>query len=222
MRLTCKFNVKPTKTTSMKRTILTTVLVLLLCAVPGVRAQDVEVHIGERRELTQAQKDSIYLAKLSPEQLMELKRMEMEVEKERIEARSKNEMPFTNMGLLLIVLAPFLFVIAIILINTRSKQAEARRRYEIYMKSIEMGQPVPAHFFDEPDKKSKSSNLKRGIISLMVGLAFGAYAIIDRNTSLPFLLAALIPGLVGIGYILVHKLEKPQTEENAVKSDEQN
>lgn len=206
----------------MKRTILTTVLVLLLSVAPGIKAQDVEVHIGQQKELTEAQKDSIYLTKLTPDQLLELKRMEMEVEKERIEARSKNEMPFTNLGLLLIVLAPFLFVIAIILINTRSKQAEARRRYEIYMKSIEMGQPVPAHYFEEPDKKSKSSNLKRGIISLMVGLAFGAYVIIDRNTSLPFLLAALIPGLVGIGYILVHKLEKPQTADTAVKSDKQN
>ncbi len=206
----------------MKRTILTTVLVLLLSVVPGIKAQDVEVHIGQQKELTEAQKDSIYLTKLTPDQLLELKRMEMEVEKERIEARSKNEMPFTNLGLLLIVLAPFLFVIAIILINTRSKQAEARRRYEIYMKSIEMGQPVPAHYFEEPDKKSKSSNLKRGIISLMLGLAFGAYVIIDRNTSLPFLLAALIPGLLGIGYILVHKLEKPQTADTAAKSDEQN
>lgn len=73
----------------MKRTILTTVLVLLLSVVPGIKAQDVEVHIGQQKELTEAQKDSIYLTKLTPDQLLELKRMEMEVEKERIEARSE-------------------------------------------------------------------------------------------------------------------------------------
>lgn len=206
----------------MKRTILTTVLVLLLSVVPGIKAQDVEVHIGDVKELTEAQKDSIYLEKLTSDQLLELKKMEMEVEKERIEARSKEDMPLNGLGIVAIVMAPFLFVIAIILISNRAKQNESKRRYEIYMKSIEMGQPVPAHFFDEPDKKSKTSNLKRGIILLMVGLAFGAYVIIDRNTSLPFLLASLIPGLVGIGYILVHKLEKPQSEDTAVKSDEQN
>ena len=206
----------------MKRTILTTVLVLLLSVDPGIKAQDVEVHIGDVKELTEAQKDSIYLEKLTSDQLLELKKMEMEVEKERIEARSKEDMPLNGLGIVAIVMAPFLFVIAIILISNRAKQNESKRRYEIYMKSIEMGQPVPAHFFDEPDKKSKTSNLKRGIILLMVGLAFGAYVIIDRNTSLPFLLASLIPGLVGIGYILVHKLEKPQSEDTAVKSDEQN
>lgn len=206
----------------MKRTILTTVLVLFLSVVPGIKAQDVEVHIGDVKELTEAQKDSIYLEKLTSDQLLELKKMEMEVEKERIEARSKEDMPLNGLGIVAIVMAPFLFVIAIILISNRAKQNESKRRYEIYMKSIEMGQPVPAHFFDEPDKKSKTSNLKRGIILLMVGLAFGAYVIIDRNTSLPFLLASLIPGLVGIGYILVHKLEKPQSEDTAVKSDEQN
>lgn len=206
----------------MKRTILTTVLVLLLSVVPGIKAQDVQVHIGDKKELTEAQKDSIYLEKLSPDQLLELKKLEMEVEKERIDAQSKEDMPLNGLGIVAIVMAPFLFVIAIILISNRAKQNESKRRYEIYMKSIEMGQPVPAHFFDEPERKNKSSNLKRGIISLMVGLAFGAYVIIVRNTSLPFLLAALIPGLVGIGYILVHKLEKPQTEDTAVKSDEQN
>ena len=206
----------------MKRTILTTVFVLLLSVVPGIKAQDVQVHIGDQKVLTEAQKDSIYLEKLSSDQLLELKKMEMEVEKERIEARSKEDMPLNGLGIVAIVMAPFLFVIAIILISNRAKQNESKRRYEIYMKSIEMGQPVPAHFFDEPERKNKSSNLKRGIISLMVGLAFGAYVIIDHNTSLPFLLAALIPGLVGIGYILVHKLEKPHTEDTAVKSDEQN
>jgi hypothetical protein len=206
----------------MKRTILTTVLVLLLSVVPGIKAQDVQVHIGDKKELTEAQKDSIYLEKLSPDQLLELKKLEMAVEKERIDAQSKEDMPLNGLGIVAIVMAPFLFVIAIILISNRAKQNESKRRYEIYMKSIEMGQPVPAHFFDEPERKNKSSNLKRGIISLMVGLAFGAYVIIVRNTSLPFLLAALIPGLVGIGYILVHKLEKPQTEDTAVKSDEQN
>lgn len=206
----------------MKRTILTTVVVLFLSVVPGIKAQDVQVKSGEQTELTQAQKDSLYLEKLSPDQLLELKRMEMEVEKERIEAQSKEDMPLNGLGIVAIVTAPFLFVIAIILISNRAKQNESKRRYEIYMKSIEMGQPVPAHFFDEPERNNKSSNLKRGIILLMVGLAFGAYAIIDRNTSLPFLLAALIPGLVGIGYILVHKLEKPQAADSAVKSDEQN
>ena len=205
----------------MKRIILATFAVVLLGLAPLANAQEIEVHIDNQKELTQAQKDSILLTKLNPEQLLEMKRMEMEVEKKRIDARSQNDMPLNSFGIVLIVLAPFLFVITIVLLSNRAKQAESRRRYEIYMKSIEMGQPVPAHFFDEPDKKNKSSNLKRGIISLMVGLAFGVYVIVSRDRSLPFMMAALIPGLVGIGYILVHKLEKPKTE-HAEANNEQN
>lgn len=199
----------------MKRIILAAVAVIFLGLAPALSAQEVEVTIDtqpEKKELTQAQKDSIVYSQLSPEQLMELKRMEMEVEKERIEARTKNDLPISQIALLLIVLAPFLFVIAIVIINNRSKQTESRRRYDIYMKSIEMGQPIPEHFFEEPEKKNKSSNLKRGIISMMVGLAFGIYVLVSGDRNLAFMMAALIPGLVGIGYILVHVLDKPKAE----------
>jgi hypothetical protein len=203
----------------MKRIILALITVFFFGLTPELTAQEVEVRTEKKTEMTKAQKDSILYEKLSPDQLVKIKEMEMMVEKQRIEARSGNDLPLSNFSIILIVMTPFLFVIGIVLINVRSKQSEAKRRYEIYMKSLEMGQPIPSHLFDEPSGK-KSSNLKRGIISLMVGLAFGVYVIVDGNTSLPFLLAALIPGLVGVGYILVHKLEKPKTE-NAEANNEQ-
>ncbi len=208
----------------MKRIISTVVTVVLLSLGPVVsNAQEETAALQQTApvEMTQAQKDSVLLSKLTPDQLMELKKMEMEVEKERIEAQSKEDMPLNGLGIVLIVLAPFLFVIGIIVISNRAKQAESKRRYEIYMKSIELGQPVPEHFFEEPDRKSKSSNLQRGIIAMMVGLAFGIYVIVSKDTGLIFMMAALIPGLVGVGYILVHFLEKPKTE-NAVSENEQN
>jgi hypothetical protein len=88
------------------------------------------------------------------------------------------------------------------------------------MKSLEMGQTIPEHFFDEPKNVSKPSNLKRGIILLMVGISFGLFAFIKRDTDLFILLAAIIPTFVGIGYLLVHKLEKP-AKEITVRNDEQ-
>ena len=203
----------------MKRIILALIAVLFFGVSPELRSQEAETRTEKKTEMTKAQKDSILYEKLNADQLMEIKKMEMLVEKQRIDARSSNDLPLSNFSIILIVMTPFLFVIGIVLINVRSKQTLAKRRYEIYMKSLEMGQPIPPHLFDEPGSK-KASNLKRGIISLMVGLAFGVYVIVDGNTSLPFLLAALIPGLVGVGYILVHKLEKPKTE-NAEANDEQ-
>jgi len=207
----------------MKRFIFILVSIVLFSTTSNIKA---EKELGEatrkttRTELTQAEKDSVLFERLSSEQILELKKQEMEVEKEKIQARSKLEMPLNGFGIVIVVMLPFLFVITIVTINVRRKNAESKRKYELYMKSLEMGQTIPEHFFDEP-QASKASNLKRGIISLMVGVAFGLYVIIDGNTSMPFLMAALIPGFIGLGYLLVHFLEKPKKDNPAEKQDEQ-
>jgi large-conductance mechanosensitive channel len=208
----------------MKRFIFILISIVMFTAVSNIKAENEQESSTQRTpktELTQAEKDSILYAKLSPEQILELKRQEMEVEKERIYARSKLEMPLEGFTIFLIVIAPFLFVITLVFINVRRKNAESKRKYDLYMKSLEMGQSIPEHFFDEPKEGGKASNLKRGIILMMVGISFGLYVIIEKDTSLPFLMAALIPGFVGIGYLLVHFLEKPKNENSVEKQDEQ-
>ncbi|MEA4976076.1 MAG: DUF6249 domain-containing protein [Paludibacter sp.] len=207
----------------MKRFIFMLVSIVLISTTSYIKAQDEQDSTTQKvpkTELTQAEKDSILFAKLSPEQLMELKRQELELESQKIEANSREDMPLNGFGIVMIVMLPFLFVITIVTINVRRKNAESKRKYELYMKSLEMGQTIPEHFFDEP-QTGKASNLKRGIISLMVGIAFGLYVIIEKNTGLPFLMAALIPGFVGLGYLLVHFIEKPKNQLPAEKQDEQ-
>ena len=207
----------------MKRFILILISFVLLTAASNIKAENEQESTTQRAvktELTQAEKDSILYAKLSPEQLIELRRQEMELEKERIHARSKTEMPLEGFAIFLITITPFLFVITLVFINVRRKNAESKRKYDLYMKSLEMGQAIPEHFFDEPKEVSKASNLKRGIILLMVGISFGIYVIIEHKTGLPFMMAALIPGFVGIGYLLVHFLEKPKNENSVEKQDE--
>lgn len=207
----------------MKRFIFMLVSIALISTTSYIKAQDKQdttMQKAPKTELTQAEKDSILFARLSPEQLMEIKRQELELESQKIEANSREDMPLNGLGIVMIVMLPFLFVITIVTINVRRKNAESKRKYELYMKSLEMGQTIPEHFFDEP-QTSKSSNLKRGIISLMVGIAFGLYVIIEKNTDLPFLMAALIPGFVGLGYLLVHFIEKPKNQHPAEKQDEQ-
>jgi hypothetical protein len=173
------------------------------------------------QELSDDQKDSVLHSKLSSDQIFELKKQELEVEKQRIEARTKNDMPLGGFGIVMICLLPFAFVTTLVFLNVRRKNMESKRRYELYMKSLEMGQTVPEHFFDAPKQENKASNLKRGILLLMVGLAFGLFVIVQQRTSLPFLLATFIPGFVGIGYLLIHFLEKPKKETTEI-SDEQN
>lgn len=207
----------------MKRFIFMLMSIVLISTTSYIKAQneqDSTTQKAPKTELTRAEKDSILFARLSPEQLMEIKRQELELESQKIEANSREDMPLNGLGIVMIVMLPFLFVITIVTINVRRKNAESKRKYELYMKSLEMGQTIPEHFFDEP-QTGKASNLKRGIISLMVGIAFGLYVIIEKNTDLPFLMAALIPGFVGLGYLLVHFIEKPKNQHPAEKQDEQ-
>jgi len=174
--------------------------------------------IKNNKEIREQQKDSIMLSKLSPNQLLELKKQEMEIKKQEAENEGRSDMPFNGFELFLICMLPFLFISVIVFLNVRAKNAESKRRYELYQKFLEMGQTVPEHFFDEPKKVNPSSNLKRGILCLAVGLSLLIYFAINRNNFA--LIAGIIPSFVGVGYLLVHYLDKPKTDITA-NNDEQ-
>ena len=122
------------------------------------------------KEIQDQKKDSIMLSKLSPNQLLEMKKGEQELEKQRIEAERHAEMPLPSVIIFLICALPFLFAGTIIVVNVRQKNIESKRKYDLYTKSLEMGQTIPENFFDEPKKANPASNLKRGILWLAVGL----------------------------------------------------
>jgi hypothetical protein len=204
----------------MKQLFLLLVSFMLFIFSPSIKAQEEAPAKTVKTELTKAEKDSIMFEKLNSDQLLELKKQEFVVELEKINADSKENMPLNGFGIVTIALLPFLFVIILVFLNVRQKNIESKRKYDLYMKSLEMGQTIPEHFFEEPKSAGKPSNLKRGIILLMIGISFGLFALIKKDTDLIILLAAIIPTFVGIGYLLVHKLEKP-TKENLTKSDEQ-
>jgi len=165
--------------------------------------------INNSKELQEQRKDSLMLSKLSPDQLLELKQQELEVRKKEIEKDSRQEMPFSSFQLFLIVILPFVFVTLIIYLTSMSKKEEAKRRYDLYTKSLEMGQSVPDHFFDEPKKTNPVSDLKKGILWLVVGIAILISFVVMRHTN--GLIVGIVPTFVGIGYLLVHYLEKPKT-----------
>lgn len=174
--------------------------------------------VSSSKEIMEQKKDSIMFSKLSAEQLIDLKRHEFEVEKQRVENEGRNEMPLNGAGIVLICMLPFLFVIVIFIIQSKVRNRESQRRYDIYMKSIEMGQTVPEHFFDEPKKANASSNLKRGILWLVVGIAIVISFLVMHE--IDGLILGVVPAFVGVGYLLVHILDKPKTD-TKVNNDEQ-
>lgn len=160
--------------------------------------------------LKQSVKDSILFQKLSSDQLMELKRQENDLERQKVDANNKADMPLNGFGIVMICLMPFLLVASIIFTQAKVRNRESQRRYDLYMKSLEMGQTVPDHFFDEPRKTDTTSNLKRGILWLVVGLALTiSFIVINEKDAL---ILGIVPTFVGIGYLLVHKLDKPKTD----------
>ena len=165
-------------------------------------------------EIHQQKKDSMMLSKLSPNQLLEIKKQELELRKKELENEGKNEMPFSGFQLFLLCVLPFMFAGTIIIMNVRAKNTESKRKYDLYTKSIEMGQTVPEHFFDEPKKTiSATSNLKRGILWLAVGLGVVvSFIVLHKNDAL---ILGIIPAFIGAGYMLVHFLDKPKTDSSA-------
>jgi len=174
--------------------------------------------ISTSKEIQEQKKDSAMFSKLSPNQILELKKGEQEVQKQQIVKEGRNENPFNGFELVLICLLPFLFVATIIYMKVKAQKEESKRRYELYSKSLEMGQTVPEHFFDEPKKNNPTSNLKRGILWLVVGLGLLiSFSVMHQRD---VLIVGIVPTFVGIGYLLVHFLEKPKTETTG-NNDEQ-
>lgn len=166
------------------------------------------------KELSQATKDSILYEKLSADQLLDLKNQEEITERQRIDSENRSDMPLNGFGIFMIVLLPFLFITISMIILGKFKNKESQRKHDLYMKSLEMGQSIPDHFFDEPKKQSTVSNLKKGILWLSIGLgALIYFTIINEEEAL---ILGIVPTFIGAGYLLVHFLEKPK------KADEQN
>lgn len=177
-----------------------------------------QVVANNSKEVQDQRKDSIMISKLSPSQLMLLKQQELEIKKQEIEKEARQGMPFSGFQLFLIVALPFLLAVVIIYIVSRSKKEESKRRYDLYTKSLEMGQTVPEHFFDEPKKANPVSDLKKGVLWLAVGLAILiSFLLMGQRHAL---IVGIVPAFIGAGYLLVHFLDKPKTD-TTVNNDEQ-
>ena len=203
----------------MKRIGLLFLSMLLFAGVQGINLDSLKNEIiTQSKEVHALQKDSILMNKLSSDQLMRVEQDRLGVEKQKIENEGRNEMPLNGFGIVMICLMPFVFVVIVMILLSNAKNIESKRRYDLYLKSLEMGQTIPDHFFDEPKKAINVSNLKKGILWLVVGIAVTiSFMIIDEPKAL-FL--GIVPTFVGIGYLLVQKLDKPKAEPETEKRNE--
>ena len=129
-------------------------------------------------------RDAIILQKLNSQQILEIEKQRLDNERRR----ESNEIPMPMWALVLISTAPFIMVVLIVFFTSKTKKEREKARYDLYLKSIEMGQPLPEKFFDEPRKNE--SRLQNGLVWLGIGLALVIVGIVIHNNILFF---GLIP-----------------------------
>jgi hypothetical protein len=111
--------------------------------------------------------------------------------------------PLVAITMLTVFGAPVLIVAVIMLIN----YAKSRSLHRTVQTMVEKGQPIPAALLAPPAVPRPRSDLRRGIILVMVGLGIGVFLAINDSGDSSWSVGA-IPFLIGVGYLLVWKLEK--------------
>jgi hypothetical protein len=102
--------------------------------------------------------------------------------------------------------APVAIVFVIMMVN----YFKARSLHRTVRMMVEKGQPVPAALLSGPAAISKPrSDLRRGVVLIAVGIAIVMFFGIDDGWNQGAWAVGLIPGLMGVGYLLVWKLEGP-------------
>lgn len=111
---------------------------------------------------------------------------------------------------ILIPLAPFAMVTAIIVVPAWLKSRERREMQATLRTAIEKGQPLPPEIIDAMTKNVKVaptslSDLRTGIIWLAVGAGLAALGFMvgfdEADAYHPMLGVASIPAIIGLAYI---------------------
>ena len=111
--------------------------------------------------------------------------------------------PIVAITLLTVFGAPVL-IVGLIMYFSFSKSRAMHRTVRMM---VEKGQPVPAALLNPPPAQRQRSDLRRGIVLTMVGLGLMVFfgAVNDWEGGAWTL--GLIPFLIGVGYLLVWKLD---------------
>ena len=119
---------------------------------------------------------------------------------------------------LLIPLAPFIMVVAIVAIVFGMKNRERRDVQKTIRTALEKGQTLPPELIEALSKDSVKPpatahrDLRVGVIWLAVGLGVAAFAWMvgfeDMDATNPLLGIAAIPGFIGLAFIVLSFFNK--------------
>jgi hypothetical protein len=82
-----------------------------------------------------------------------------------------------------------------------------RGRLELAKALVEHGKELPPQLLES--SRRPRSDLRRGVVFLAMGMGLGACMLLSGHRSIWSI--SLVPGLIGIGYLVVWMLERPAT-----------
>ncbi|CAM2765960.1 hypothetical protein EJ082_15875 [Brevundimonas diminuta] len=119
---------------------------------------------------------------------------------------------------ILIPLAPFLMVVAIVVIPAWLKSRERREMQATLRTAIEKGQPLPPEVIETISKENvkppatAARDLRTGVILLAVAFGIGifgyAVSFAEMDAYYPIVGIAAIPGMIGLAFIILSFFNK--------------
>ena len=116
---------------------------------------------------------------------------------------------------IVVLILPFVFVIAITWINNNEKQKRHQLQAELYAKALEKGQPIPNDLFAENKRKTLNTGINLITAGIGISLLFWLMSIfmtsINPDVSklfLPLMFVGLLPFMVGIAQVIIYFIEK--------------
>lgn len=135
----------------------------------------------------------------------------------QLDAKSISSSTAEEITQLFIPISFFAFIILIIWITTWMSYRKQRDRYHIIEKAIDNGQAIPEGLFDEPKKAKKrwTNTLRQAIIFIAIGIGLAIFGdTIDENAITAI---AVIPGIIGAGYLLIAFIERHEERKEDTK-----
>ena len=105
-------------------------------------------------------------------------------------------------SIVLLFSTPIIIVIAILV----HRSQRTKRIHETVVKLAEKGLPIPADLFIDRPAEDTRSPLSKGVVLIAVGLGLTIFFLTIPDRHAPWGVG-MIPLLIGIGYLIVWKLE---------------
>ena len=111
------------------------------------------------------------------------------------------------------IICPIIMVALIVWFRLNYKNKQNKLKAELISKAIEHGQTIPDNLFETKKPKDKNGPMNTGIIMISIGLGIMLFFATTDNIT-KALGMGVIPLVIGIGFLLIHFLDKKQPKEN--------